>query len=171
MKKRSVFSVIAIAAVMLVVALSAWSQSGAPEAAAAPAADMPEGDMPVPVAPAAAVPADATPAAVYDLYIVAMKAGDLDGMAAFVTKAKVDQLLAMPDDQKTQIAEMMKMMAPSEYAVVTEDIQGDIATLTLTGKATDFAGGFNEQEGTATFVKEDGVWKLVEDSWQMVASE
>ncbi len=187
MKERILFVVLAVAAVMLVVALPAWSQCDTTKAAAAPAAAMSEGDMPAGDMPAgemsksdmpagempeaAAAPAGEMPQDVYGLYIVAMRAGDLDKMAAYVTKEKMDQLQAMPDEQKKQIAEMMKMMAPVEYAVITEDIQGDTATLTLTGQATDFAGGLNDQKGTATFVKEDGVWKLVSDSWQVSSDE
>ncbi|MDP8215091.1 MAG: hypothetical protein RAO92_04410 [Candidatus Euphemobacter frigidus] len=112
-----------------------------------------------------------SPRAVYDLYITTQRAGDVDGMAGYVTKAKVDQLKAMPEAQKKQIGEMMKSMAPLEYIVIKEDIRGDTAILTLKGKATDFAGGSREQEGTARFVKENGVWKLDEESWQETSSQ
>ena len=112
-----------------------------------------------------------SPRTVYDLYIVAQRAGDVDGMAAFVTKAQVEQLKAMPAEQKAQIGEMMKMMAPTEYTVITEDIQGDTATLTIKGKATDFSGAENEQEGTVSFVKEDGVWKLAKESWKVISAQ
>lgn len=112
-----------------------------------------------------------SPRAVYDLYIVAQRAGDVDGMAAFVTKAKVEQLKAMPAEQKVQIGEMMKMMAPTEYTVITEDVQGDTTTLTIKGRATDFSGVVNEQEGTARFVKEDGAWKLAKEIWKVISAQ
>ena len=107
-----------------------------------------------------------SPSDVYALYITAQRDGNIKGMCEYVTEAKVKQLEAMPEEQKTQIAEMMKMMAPTEYTVVSEDIQGDSATLTITGKATDFSGGSCDKKGTASFVKEGGVWKLSRDSWK-----
>ena len=107
-----------------------------------------------------------SPQDVYALYIAAQRAGDIKGMSEYVTEAKVKQLESMPEEQKTQIAEMMKMMAPTEYTVIKEDIQGDSATLTLTGKATDFSGGSCDKKGTARFVKEGGVWKLEKESWK-----
>ena len=107
-----------------------------------------------------------SPQDVYALYIVAQRDGNLKGMCEYVTEAKVKQLEAMPEEQKTQIAEMMKMMAPTEYTVVNEDIQGDSATLTLVGKATDFSGSPCDKKGTACFVKEGGLWKLAKESWK-----
>jgi len=107
-----------------------------------------------------------SPQDVYALYIAAQRDGNIKGMCEYVTEAKVKQLEAMPAEQQTQIAEMMKMMAPTEYTVVTEDIQGDRATLILTGKASDFAGGSCEKKGTASFVKEGGVWKLSQERWK-----
>ncbi len=108
----------------------------------------------------------ASPTEVYALYIVAQRAGDVEGMAEYVIKAKKDQLQAMPEAQKKGIADMMKMMAPVEYTVITEDIQGDTATLTLQAKAKDFSGQVSEQSGTLSFVKEGGVWKLAREKWK-----
>jgi len=107
-----------------------------------------------------------SPKEVYAVYVIAQKAGDLEGMSVCVIEAKAKQLEAMPEDQKGQIAEMMKMMAPAEYAVVSEDIQGDNATLTVTGKTSDFSGGLRDQKGTITFLKEGGAWKLAAEKWK-----
>ena len=107
-----------------------------------------------------------SPQEVYAFYIVAQRAGDVEGMAEYVIKVKKDQLKAMPEGQKKGIADMMKMMAPIEYTVVTEDIQGDTATLTLKAKAKDFSGQVSEQSGTLRFVKESGVWKLAKENWK-----
>lgn len=107
-----------------------------------------------------------SPQEVYALYIVVQRAGDVEGMAEYVIKVKKDQLKAMPEEQKKGIADMMKMMAPIEYTVVTEDIQGDTAILTLKAKAKDFSGQISEQSGTLRFVKEGGVWKLAKESWK-----
>lgn len=111
------------------------------------------------------VAAEDSPQVVYSAYIQCQRVGDLDGMAKHTTEAKAKQLVSMPDAQKQQISEMMKMMAPSEYVVITEDIQGDSATLKLKAKMTDFGGDVVEQEGTVTFVKENGKWKLVQETW------
>jgi len=107
-----------------------------------------------------------SPQEVYALYIVTQRAGDLEGMAEYVVKAKKDQLQAMPDAQKKGIAGMMKMMAPVEYTVITEDIQGDTATLTLKAKVKDFSGQITKQSNTLRFVKEGGVWKLAREKWK-----
>ena len=107
-----------------------------------------------------------SPRDVYALYITAQRDGNIEGMCEYITEAKVKQLESMPEEQKTQIAEMMKMMAPIEYTVIKEDIQGDSATLTLIGKATDFSGGSCDKKGTARFVKEGGVWKLEQEMWK-----
>ena len=107
-----------------------------------------------------------SPQEVYALYIVTQRAGDVEGMAEYVVQAKKNQLQTMPEAQKKGIADMMKMMAPIEYTVVTEDIQEDTATLTLEAKAKDFSGQVSEQSGTLRFVKEGGVWKLAKESWK-----
>jgi len=109
------------------------------------------------------------PSDVYAVYMTAQQAGDLDGMAACVIEAKAQELKAMPDSQKAQIAELMKMGAPSEYTVVNEDIRGDKAILSLEGKGTDFSGNAVTMTGTATFAREDGAWKLKRDSWKSSA--
>jgi hypothetical protein len=107
-----------------------------------------------------------SPRDVYALYLVAQRAGDVEGMAEYVVQAKKDQLKAMPEAQKKGIADMMKMMAPIDYTVVTEDIQGDTATVTIKGKVKDFSGQVVEKSGTLRFVKEGGVWKLAREKWK-----
>ena len=116
---------------------------------------------------AAVSPASAgdSPQAVYSKYIKYQRAGDLDGMAKHTIEAQAKQLAAMPDAQKQQISEMMKMMAPSEYTVISEDIQGNNATLKIKAKMKDFGGNVVEQAGSVTFMKENGVWKLIKETW------
>jgi len=118
---------------------------------------------------AAAAPAGAgsgSPRDIYAVYVTAQKAGDVEGMCGCVTEAKVKQLQGMPAARKKQVIEMVKMMAPVEYTVVSEEIRGDGATLTVSGKTTDFSGGLRDQKGVITFVKEGGAWKVASEKWR-----
>jgi len=117
------------------------------------------------------MPEGDTPSDVYAVYVVAQQDGNIEGICAYITEDKVKQLETMSNEEKIQISEMLKMMAPTEYIVVTEDIQGDNATIILTGKANDFAGGLIDQSGTVTLVKEGGAWKIVQERWEQISSE
>ena len=109
-----------------------------------------------------------SPREVYAVYVAAQQDGNIKGMCAYMDEEKVKLLGTMSEEEKTQLSELMKMIAPTEYIVVTEDIQGDNATLTLTGKRNDF-GRQIDQSGTVRFVKEGGSWKVEKDSWEQIA--
>ena len=106
-----------------------------------------------------------SPAAIYGLYLAELKNGDIEGMCEYVTEEKVKQLEAIPQAQQQQMVAMVQMMAPVEYTVIEEKIDGDTATLVLTGKGKDFSGNITDQKGTVTFKKEGGAWKVVKEKW------
>jgi len=109
---------------------------------------------------------DDSPRAVYSRYNAAQRAGNLEDMCKYVSDGKVQQLQSLSDDQKKDLAQTMKTMAPTEYTVVNEEIYRNHATLTLSGKFADFPGGSRDQQGKARFIREGGAWKLEKEFWK-----
>lgn len=106
---------------------------------------------------------DDSPQEVYARYISASRDGDLEKICKYVSDGKAQQIQSLSGEKRRQLAEKMKRLAPSEYNVTKEQINGIHATLFLSGKSATYSGGFR---GKARFIKEGGEWKLEKEMWK-----
>ena len=105
----------------------------------------------------------AEPLDAYKAYLAAAsKATTPDALFPFISSEYKAMLEHAP---KEEVAKMLKMgiakQGLSDLKVTSQKVEGDKATLELTGKLADG----RESSGKATMVKEGGAWKLDEDAW------
>lgn len=97
---------------------------------------------------------------------------------AFATADKVEALQPMfckkvneeidqtPPDMKPQMFGFMKATAPATVQVLSEAVDGDTATLKLSGKTEPSGPNVSEHTvGKVTLVKEGGAWKIGKEAW------
>lgn len=101
-----------------------------------------------------------TPTENYMAYHNALSDGDMKEMKKYLAKNMVTQL-EQSGMEDTEILKMIQSTVPKEVKITDEEIKNNSATLIATGNA-----GY--QEGTIEMVKEDGKWKLLKESWQVL---
>jgi hypothetical protein len=113
----------------------------------------------------AAMAADLSPKETYLKYRPALeKAKKIEDVSSFLCKKVNEEIAHTPAEMRPMMFDMMKAFQPSDVKIVTEDLKGDTAMLTMKCDKTDK----NTKEtgtGTCTFVKEDGVWKINKEQW------
>ena len=95
----------------------------------------------------------------YMEYRKAMQAGDIESLKKLLSKLKVHEL---DSPQAKQMLELARSLYPQNVAVTGVNVQGDAATLSAT--ASEKGGSLN---GTVHLIKEDGVWKVYDEQWEM----
>jgi len=93
----------------------------------------------------------------YMEYRKAMQGGDVEGLKQYVSKQKLQELEG-PNAQ--QMLELIKAMYPANITITGINVKGDTATISATAPAE---GG--SMEGTVSMGKEDGFWKVLQESW------
>lgn len=92
----------------------------------------------------------------------AMKDGDLDKVTTFISEKEAKefkaQLKEMKEEDKNELAEMMKEMAAEVVSYGDVKVDGDKATLDMIVKKDG-----KEEKDPANFVKEGGKWKMIMD--------
>lgn len=97
------------------------------------------------------------PGKAYFAYLKVLKAGDVDKILASLVAERAKQT---PKDQVKKMLPLIQEMVPKDIKYVSGGIDGDKATLNLTG--TDHG---SKSTGTVDMVKEGGVWKVEKESW------
>ena len=98
---------------------------------------------------------------VYLAYLVALKKGDVDALAKFMTKARSDELLAHRNDKDFRMMfGFIQGQALRDARFVKGNAKGDTATLEYAGKD----GDGNATTSTVSMVREGGAWKIGKES-------
>ena len=111
-----------------------------------------------------------TPKAAYDRYMKAVKAGNKAQILNSVTKERKAEFEKFSKSEQDQTIKMIQAFSPKTYKVVKENIQGNRATLTVSGTVQGFTGGTESASGTVTMLKEDGAWKIQQEDWKSGSS-
>lgn len=94
----------------------------------------------------------------------------VDALTPYLCKEVSDEIARTPADMKPAMFGLMKDLTPKTVKVTSEKIDGDRATLTVSGEAGDSASpaekAATKGEGTVTLVREDGSWKVDKESWK-----
>lgn len=98
----------------------------------------------------------------YIAYFNAIQAGDITTLRKLVARDKAKELES-PD--APAMLTMIKSLYPEQSRVTAVDIKGDAATITLAGRSQ---GG--NVRGTVNLVKEDNLWKVSKENWEMKIS-
>ena len=118
----------------------------------------------LPAAPdlGAALPADGgAQGKAYLAHLAALRKGDIDALAATMTKARAEQLLSHRNDPDFKMMfEFIQGQALREPKYVKGNSKGDRATLESRGKD----GDGNEVTSTVSMLREGGAWKLEKES-------
>lgn len=96
----------------------------------------------------------------YMSYAEALNSGDWDNIKQYLSVKNIQEAEQMGDINQVLI--MMKMMKPQQVQVIGKEIQGEEATLELTGKGL---GG--ESKGTVNLIREGNQWKIVKENWEV----
>jgi hypothetical protein len=116
---------------------------------------VPEQKTPVEVT----IKADGSPAAAaYSDYYKALMAGDITTVKKLILKENAEQL---DDETAEMIVDLAQSMHPKEIEIVTANISGTSAELSVTGSVDGSQG-----KGTVEMVVEDGQWKVANDKWK-----
>jgi len=92
-------------------------------------------------------------------YRSAMISGDIQALSGLVVKAKAQELDAPEAGQMLALA---RAMYPANATIMGVAVQGDAATLTASAP-----GEGGTMEGTVHLLKEDNVWKVYDEKWEM----
>jgi hypothetical protein len=108
-----------------------------------------------------------TPKAVYlDYFKTFLSATDVNAVIPYMCKSVVKQMNETPADMKPMMFGVMKEMTPKEIEILSEKVDGDHATMTLSGKPNTTDPNMTEKnDGTVTMIREDGAWKIEKESW------
>lgn len=110
-----------------------------------------------------------------DLYLkyrsALLKASKIDDLKPFLCKKVVAEIDQTPADMKPMMFGIMKETSPNTVQILSEDLKGDNATLTLTGIGEPAPKNVTitkeEIKGTVKLVKEAGAWKIDKESWEV----
>lgn len=91
------------------------------------------------------------------------KAASMSEIKALLASSRVQELEQM-GSQADGLLPALQAAQTKDAVVTGETMQGDRALLTLESKSA-------KSTGTATMVKEDGQWKLLEEEWEESAPE
>jgi hypothetical protein len=95
----------------------------------------------------------------YLAYFKAMIAGDIPTLKKHLSRERIKELDA-PDT--AQMLAMVTGLYPSQSQITAVNVTGDTATITLSGQSQ-----MGTVSGTVNLVKEDGLWKVSKESWEM----
>ena len=100
------------------------------------------------------------PSKAFGQWGAALFAGNIEEYKMHTSK---DVLAMMPDDpaELQEGIEFQQLVFPNNIEIVSSDIQGDKAILKAKGTK-----GAEVSVGNVTMVKEDGLWKVSEQSWE-----
>lgn len=97
----------------------------------------------------------------YVAYLAALKKGDIDALAKFMSKERAAELLAHRNDKDFKMMfGFIQGQALRDAKYVKGNAKGDGATLEYTGKD----GDGNATTSTVTMVREAGAWKIAKES-------
>jgi hypothetical protein len=119
----------------------------------------------LPVKPAPALKGKALPAGGgepgkgFRAYLEALRAGDLVRLKATVTADRAKMIDTEPDFKK--MLALIQAMEPTNVKIVSGAIDGDRATLVLSGEDNG-----QKSEGTAVMVLDKKVWRVENESWK-----
>ncbi|MEA2238798.1 MAG: hypothetical protein QOC81_3522 [Thermoanaerobaculia bacterium] len=120
----------------------------------------PAGPPPPPTLKGTPLPAGGgEPGKAYAAYLKNLTAGDEKAFLSGVTAARAKEASSDPDFKK--LFPLIKAMQPTGVKVTSGAIDGNNATLVVTGKDGD-----NVSRGTVTMVKENGAWKVEREEWK-----
>ncbi len=100
------------------------------------------------------------PSKAFEQWGNALFAGDIEGYKQHSSK---EILAMMPDDpaELQEGIEFQQLVFPNNIEIISSDIKGDKAVLKAKGTR-----GSEVSVGNVTMVKEDGLWKVKEQSWE-----
>jgi hypothetical protein len=120
----------------------------------------PAGPTPPPVLKGTPLPAGGgEPGKAYAAYLKNLTAGDMKAFLGGVTAARAKEASSDPDFKK--LFPLLQAMQPKGIKVTNGAIDGNNATLVVTGKDGD-----NVSRGTITMVRESGTWKVEREEWK-----
>lgn len=96
------------------------------------------------------------------------KAKEVKELCPYYCKRTIDQIEHTPEADKPMMFGFMKETSPQVVQVISEDIKDNTASIKLTGKEAGPADPKVKEttEGTVTFIKEGGEWKIDKESWK-----
>lgn len=108
---------------------------------------------------------DATPGEVYLKYVQVLHAADsANDIMTFSPRTRAEnrkQLEAMSDAQRRKALAAMQGMALTDATILSEQVDGDAATLEVYGQSPNLLTGAAEPTwGTVTLVRRGGEWKV-----------
>jgi len=108
-----------------------------------------------------------TPEQVYAKYVKAIKQGDFNKMASYITKKNRDKMLKSSEKEKKMGMEMIQALSPISYKIDKKEIKGNKAVLHLTGQENPkfVMSKDGKSVGKVTFLKENGHWKIEKENW------
>jgi hypothetical protein len=108
-----------------------------------------------------------SPKETYLKYRATLAAADkVEAIQPMCCKKVNEEIDQTPADMKPKMFEFIKATAPLSVEVLSEAVDGDTATLNLSGKTEPAASNVSERTlGKVTLVKEDGMWKIGKESW------
>jgi len=99
----------------------------------------------------------------YRVYEKALRDGDMTALKKCMTKDRAQELEeAQKDPQMKDMIELIRMTQPQKITLLKLQETADKAELFTTGKGE----GGGVQTGTVSFVKEDGAWRILQESWK-----
>jgi hypothetical protein len=88
-------------------------------------------------------------------------ASSMDDLVPFVALPVRAHLIALAAQARKDKLASAKRETPEQVSITSEEIEGDLATLKLTGTR-----GGKSVRGKATIVREDTGWKVSDESWE-----
>ncbi|TAN39254.1 MAG: hypothetical protein EPN25_12335 [Nitrospirae bacterium] len=95
----------------------------------------------------------------YLAYFNAMIAGDIPTLKKHLSRERIKELDA---PEAGQMLAMVKGLYPTRSQITAVNVTGDTATISLSGQSQ-----MGTVSGTVNLVKEDGIWKVSKESWEM----
>ena len=99
------------------------------------------------------------PAKAFSEYYKAVMAGNVDEFKKFIANERLKEIEKEPG-MMTFFIEMQQAMSPTVINIVSSEITGDKALLTISGSR-----GTENASGKIFMVKEDDVWKVDKEEW------
>ena len=96
-----------------------------------------------------------------------LAASSVDEIKPFLCKKVVADIDGTPAPMKPMMFGLLQTMTPKDVLIVSENIDGDKATLTLkSAEAEKKVEGVSETtKGTVTLVREGALWKIDKETW------
>ena len=104
---------------------------------------------------------DSAPAKAYTAYANAIWKGDIEEFKKYVPS---ENLKLIPKDEKEIVLglEFVQDTMMTNIEILDSKISGENAELKMTGNR-----GIDKADGTVKMVREDGSWKVTEESWEL----